>query len=136
MKIWMTMMSLLAQAAPSGGGAGGTGAPSGPTTTPIGPGPSMNIFLALLMAMVVFMFLSQRSQTKKKERERKNMFDRLSKNDRVLTIGGVIGTVHTIKEGHEVILKVDESTNTKMTFVKSAIQRIITDDANVELETQ
>ncbi len=55
------------------------------------------------------------------------MHARLAKNDRVLTIGGVIGTIISVKDS-EVILKVDESTNTKMTFIKTAIQRIITDD--------
>ncbi len=55
------------------------------------------------------------------------MHARMAKNDRVLTIGGVIGTVLSVKDS-EVVLKVDESTNTKMTFVKTAIQKIITDE--------
>jgi len=136
MNLWTTIVTLLAQADPAGGGGGG-GAPTGPTQQVPPGGAGMSIFFALLMAMVVFMFLSQRSQTKKRERERKEMFARLSKNDRVLTIGGVIGTVHTVKEGgNEIILKVDESTNTKMMFVKSAIQRIIVDEADAQLETQ
>jgi len=82
---------------------------------------------ALLMGMLVFFFLTNRSTEKRKTRERDAMFNRLAKNDRVLTIGGIIGTVHTLKD-NEVVLKVDESTNTKMTFLKTAIQRIITDE--------
>jgi len=46
----------------------------------------------------------------------------------VLTIGGVVGTVVSVKDD-QVVVKVDESTNTKMTFLKSAIQRVVTDDA-------
>jgi preprotein translocase subunit YajC len=82
---------------------------------------------ALLMGMLVFIFMTNRSSEKRKTRERDAMFNRLAKNDRVLTVGGIIGTVHTVKD-NEVILKVDESTNTKMTFLKSAVQRIFTDE--------
>jgi preprotein translocase subunit YajC len=81
---------------------------------------------AVMIAMVIFMLLSARSQKKREARDREGMFGRLAKNDRVLTVGGVIGTVLSVKD-NEVVLKVDETTNTKMTFVKSAIQRIITD---------
>lgn len=86
------------------------------------------LFPALLVAMVVFMLLTSRSQKKRERRERDAMFARLAKNHRVLTVGGVLGTVLSVKDD-EVVLKVDESTNTKMTIIKSAIQRILSDDA-------
>ena len=108
-----TIMFVLAQESarpPSGGGAGGA------------------LFLpALMIAVVTFMLLSSRSQKKREKREKDEMHARMAKNDRVLTIGGVIGTVLSVKDS-EVVLKVDESTNTKMTFVKTAIQKIITED--------
>jgi preprotein translocase subunit YajC len=85
---------------------------------------------ALLLAMLTFMLLSARSQKKREKREREEMHARMAKNDRVLTIGGVVGTVFQVKD-NEVVLKVDESTNTKMTFVKTAIQRLITDDQDL-----
>jgi preprotein translocase subunit YajC len=91
------------------------------------------LFPALLMAMVVFMLLSSRSQKKRERRERDEMHARMAKNDRVLTIGGVVGTIVSVKD-NEVVVKVDESTNTKMTFVKTAIQRIITEDQPLALE--
>lgn len=85
------------------------------------------LFPAVLVAMVVFMLLSTRSQKKREKRERDEMHARMTRNDRVLTVGGVIGTVISVKE-NEVVLKVDEATNTKMTFLKTSIQRIMTDD--------
>ena len=88
------------------------------------------LFPAVLLAMIVFMFLSSRSQKKREKREKEEMYARMSRNDRVLTIGGVIGTVVSTKD-NEVIVKVDESTNTKMTFLKSSIQRILSDDQSV-----
>ena len=85
------------------------------------------LFPAVLVAMVVFMLLSTRSQKKREKRERDEMHARMTRNDRVLTVGGVIGTVISVKE-NEVVVKVDEATNTKMTFIKTAIQKIMTDD--------
>jgi len=86
--------------------------------------------MALMFGLIAFMLLTMRSQKKREKRERADLFSRLSKNDRVLTVGGVIGTVVSVKE-NEVLLKVDESTNTKMTFLKSAIQRIVAEDQDL-----
>lgn len=85
-------------------------------------------FPAMLMAMLVYMLLSSRSQKKREKREREQMFANMARNDRVQTVGGVIGTVLSVKDD-EVVLKVDESTNTKMTFVKTSIQRVLSSDA-------
>ena len=92
----------------------------------------MGLFpIALMFAVVVFMMMSSRSQRKREQRERDKMHSGLAKNDRVLTVGGVIGTVVTVKDT-EVVLKVDETTNTKMTFLKTAIQRVMDETAAVE----
>ncbi len=101
-----------------------------PTPAPSNP---MAFFLPLVLGMVVFMWLSSRSQKKREKRERDEMHARMAKNDRVLTIGGVVGTVIQVKD-NEVVLKVDESTNTKMTFTKTAIQKVITDDQQLSGE--
>ena len=98
--------------------------PSPPTQTN-----PMAFLFPLLIAMVVFMMLSTRSQRKREKREREEMFARMARNDRVQTVGGVIGTVLSVKDD-EVVLKVDESTNTKMTFAKTAMQRILSDDSS------
>ena len=99
-------------------------------TTPTGGGSqgAMSLFpIALMLGLVAFMLLSARSQKKREHREKEEMHARMAKNDRVLTIGGIIGTVMSVKV-NEVVLKVDETTNTKMTFLKTAVQRILTDD--------
>ncbi len=88
----------------------------------------MNVILAAGIGMMVWMMLSTRSRQKKEQQEKEKLYSGLTKNDRVLTIGGIIGTVLTVKD-REVVLKVDESTNTKMTFLKTAIQRVIQEDA-------
>ncbi|MBU0718860.1 MAG: preprotein translocase subunit YajC [Planctomycetes bacterium] len=106
-------------------------APTSPTNTPQGTSPAASFFFpAMMLALLVFFFLTARSQKKREKRERDGMHSRLAKNDRVVTVGGVIGTVHAVKDD-EVVLKVDESTNTKMTFLKTAIQRILGDSQDL-----
>jgi preprotein translocase subunit YajC len=108
-----SLLSILAQE-PAGAPQPGEPVQSMPFTLPF----------ALMAGLLVFMLLSSRSQKKREKRTREDMYARLTKNDRVLTIGGIIGTVVSVKDD-DVMLKVDESTNTKMTFRKSAIQHII-----------
>jgi preprotein translocase subunit YajC len=119
-----SLVCLLAQAADPAAPTSPTGAPTGaPPPSPFGN----FFFIAIMLAVLVFMFSNMRSQKKREERERTEMYAKLGKNDRVLTVGGVIGTVMAVKD-NEVVLKVDETTNTKMTFLKSAVQRILTDE--------
>jgi preprotein translocase subunit YajC len=77
-----------------------------------------------LMLIVFFIFL--RGPQKQKQ-ERKKLVQSLQKNDRVLTIGGIFGTVVDIK-GDEITLKVDESNNTKIKVASSAIGRNLSQD--------
>ena len=91
------------------------------------------MFIGLLVFMFVFFIVMSRTTRKGEEKKRKTLLDSLSKNDRVLTHSGIIGTIVAIRD-HEIVLKVDESTNTKMTFIKTAISQIITDTANLAPE--
>lgn len=77
------------------------------------------LVLPLVLLMVVMYFLTIRPQ-KKRELERKAMLANLKKNDRVLTSGGIIGTVMEVRN-QDVILKVDDKTNTRIRFVRAAI---------------
>jgi len=82
------------------------------------------IFIAL---MFVVMYLLLFRGPRKKQQEHKRMVQSLQKNDRVRTIGGIIGTVMDIKDD-EIILKVDESNNTKIKVAPSAIGRNLSKD--------
>ena len=81
----------------------------------------------IVIVMYFFIFNSKR----KTDKERKDMIAALKKGDRIQTIGGALGSVVLI-EGDEVIVKVDETTNAKIRFVRSAIQRVITDELKAE----
>jgi len=82
------------------------------------------IFLGLIfVVMYIFMLRGPRKQQQK----HKQMVQALAKNDRVRTIGGILGTVVDIK-GDEVTLKVDESNNTKIKITTSAVGRNLTQE--------
>ena len=106
----------------------------GPTGTGPPPGGASAFFLpAIFVGMLVFMMVMSRGQKKRQAEKKQNLLDSLTKNDRVLTIGGIIGTVSSVRD-NEVVLKVDETTNAKMVFLKRAIQQIIRDDEQPTLE--
>jgi len=73
-----------------------------------------------LVLLVIYFIMLRPKQ--KEEKHRRNMLASIKKYDKVMTIGGIIGTVMEIRED-EVILKVDDNTNTRMKFSRSAIQR-------------
>ncbi len=91
-----------------------TGAPQ--TQQPRSPLPTM---LMIGLMFVVFYFLIFRGP-RKKEQQHKQMVRSLNKNDKVRTIGGILGTIVDIKDD-EIILKIDESNNTKIRVSTNAI---------------
>ncbi len=104
---------------------------SDPNAAPVTPqrrpfGGSSWIFLVLMF--VVMYFLLFRGPQKQKQ-QRKQLVQSLQKNDRVQTIGGIIGTIVDIKSD-EVTLKIDESNNTKIKVASSAIGKNLSKDKN------
>lgn len=75
-------------------------------------------FLPLILMFVVFYFLLIRPQ-QKRQQELNKMVQELKKGDRVVTSGGVIGTIAGIQNDY-VILKVGDS-ETKIEVLKSAV---------------
>ena len=80
------------------------------------------MFLGLMFVMMYFILFRG---PRKKQQQHKQMVQDLSKNDKVRTIGGIIGTVVDVKDD-EITLKVDESNNTKIKVLPSAIGRNVT----------
>ena len=95
------------------------------TSQPTGQAPinPMLQWAPLIIFGLIFYFLLLRPNSKEKKR-RQEQLSSIKKNDRAVTIGGIMGTVVSVKDD-EVTLKVDESSNTKITFIKSAIQRVV-----------
>lgn len=78
------------------------------------------MFLPLILIFLVFYFFIIRPQ-KKKEDARKKMIEAVRKGDKVVTIGGVHGTVTQVDET-SVLLQVD--TNTKLRVEKNALSNV------------
>src|SRR5262245_31985025 len=79
--------------------------------------PIVPILLVVIM-LYLFMFKSKKGEAQKRD----DMLKQLKKGDEVQTIGGVFGRVMETRDDR-VQLKVDESSNTKMWFSRSAIHR-------------
>jgi preprotein translocase subunit YajC len=87
-------------------------------------GSGANYTLVMMFLMIaVFYFLIIRPQ-QKKEKARKNMISEIKEGDRVITAGGMYGTVSAIKKEQDIlVLKISE--NSKVEFARSAIQKKI-----------
>lgn len=95
-------------------------------------GSGLPLLIGIMLFFAVFFLMTSRTQ--KKERAKKaEMLNNIKKNDRVMTIGGIIGSVVSVKD-NEVVLKVDEGTNTRMTFTKKSIQQVGTGDEELKLD--
>jgi preprotein translocase subunit YajC len=114
----LSLLTIIAQAVP-------------PATQPSGPrSPLLELlsspFFPLMLVLVLLWVFVLRSK-RKQENDRKGMLDGLKKNDRIETIGGLLGTVVEVRDG-EVVVKADENNNTKLRFRRSAIHRVIVEE--------
>ncbi len=101
-----TISSLLAEAvAPQAGGLQGLLISFGP-------------FILIIVVMYFLLFRSQQ----KKNKERKNMLDSVTAGDKILTAGGIIGTVAKIEE-KSILLKVAD--NVKIEVSRTAVSAVI-----------
>lgn len=92
----MLISPAYAQAA--GGGAGGGG---------------LEAFLPLILIFVIFYFLLIRPQ-QKKMKEHKAMLESVRRGDKVVTGGGIVGTVTKVNEGDEVMVEIAEGIKVKV----------------------
>ncbi|MDR0704985.1 MAG: preprotein translocase subunit YajC [Planctomycetaceae bacterium] len=100
-----------------------------PAPPPGGSGFGMILFF-LPFFIIFYWFFMLRPQQRQEERQRK-MWNSLEKNDRVLTVGGMIAAVHSVdKEKNEIVLKVDDSNGTKIRFHLSAITTVFPKDGD------
>lgn len=77
-------------------------------------------FLPLIIIIVIFYFLIIRPQ-RKREQERQDMIEAVNKGDKIVTIGGVHGTIRRVDD-ESVLLEVDS--NVKLRIDKNAIANV------------
>ena len=83
--------------------------------------------LIFIVGIFVILYFIMFREPKKRQRQQQQMIQSLKKNDKVRTIGGIIGIVVDVK-GDEVTLKVDESNNTKIKVAASAIGKNLSNE--------
>ncbi len=94
---------------------------SGPAGAPVDTGSAVAWNMGLILILVVmFYFLLIRPQ-QKRFNEHKSMIDALKKGDKVVTAGGLIGTVDKIGESAEEVV-VDLGNGVKVTALRATIQ--------------
>ena len=83
----------------------------------------LQLLIPIVGIAILFYFMLIRPQ-RREQAKREAMLSALKKNDRVVTIGGIMGSVANISsDGQEVTLKVDD--NTRIRFIRSSIQRVV-----------
>lgn len=117
--------------------AGPESAPSAPMTTPDAPagGPaaasgmgSMMPSILLMVGIFAFMYFVLIRPQRKEEKKRKEMLTALKRGDKVVTIGGVHGSVDTIGE-QTIDVRIGNGNDTLVvTFNKGAVNATVTTD--------
>jgi preprotein translocase subunit YajC len=102
------------------------------TTAQAAPGSALMSFLPLVLIIVIFYFLLIRPQNKK-QKETKKMLDSLRKGDKVVTIGGIHGTIKRVKE-QTVVVQVSETQT--LEFTRSAISNVTSREDNDDEEEE
>lgn len=82
---------------------------------------TLQLFLPFLIMFAVFYFLLIRPQ-QKRQKQRNQMLNELKKGDKVITIGGLHGTIAELTDD-TVVLRVNDVT--KLTFDRSAVNTVV-----------
>ena len=85
--------------------------------------------ILLFPALLILMWFLLVAPQKRQETRMRDMLNALEKNDRVMTVGGLIGIVHIVdRDQNEVVLKVDDANNTKIRFHLTAVNAVFPKD--------
>ena len=97
---------------------------------PAGPLELLITYFPMVLIVVAAWFLLYRPE-KERMRKQRELLNNVKKNDRVITASGIIGTVSSVdREQDRVVLKVDESSNAKITFTLASVNRVLADSDN------
>ncbi len=89
---------------------------------PANIGSTLLMMFPILLVVYVLLILPQQQQEKK----RRLMLEKLRKNDKVLTTGGLYATVMSIDNANDkVVLRVDDERNVKLAFTRASVARVL-----------
>jgi preprotein translocase subunit YajC len=80
-------------------------------------------YMAMFAFIVYFIMIRPQRQ---QEQKRRTMIDAMKKNDKVLTTGGIYGTVISVDPSQDrVVLRVDDEKGVKVSFARSSVARVL-----------
>ena len=95
-----------------------------PAAAPTAMDQMLHMFALLAITVGIFYFMIIRPQ-QRKQRENEAMLKSIRKGDRVLTSGGVFGTVIGNKNGREDVVVLKVSDDVKMEFSRGSIVQVL-----------
>lgn len=103
------------------------------TSAPQGGSGFMSSILPMMIVMfaVIYFFMIRPEQ--KKHKEKQNLLSNLKKGDKVLTIGGVYGTIAGVKDD-SFMLKISD--NTTVRIAKTAVANVIKEKEESEHKSE
>ncbi|KMQ50703.1 Preprotein translocase subunit YajC [Chitinispirillum alkaliphilum] len=89
------------------------------------PAPGPGNFLIMMIPILLIVYFLMIVPEKKKQKARQLMLQNVKKGDRVVTVGGIVGTIGNTK-GDNLTIKTGE--NTVIEVTKSSVSSVITDE--------
>lgn len=86
---------------------------------------SLSSFLPLILVFIMFYFMLIRPQ-KKREKETQMMRKNLEVGDEIVTVGGIIGTIVSVKEDQDYLVIETSADRNKVRITRWAVQANIT----------
>lgn len=101
------------------------GEPQAPGGSPLG---SIPMLLLIMVAGFFILILPMRRQQK----QQRELMSGIKRNDKIVTSGGIVGIVVDVRDKKdddikedELVIRVDENSNTRIRILKSAVARVI-----------
>ncbi|SFP93816.1 preprotein translocase subunit YajC [Salibacterium halotolerans] len=85
---------------------------------------SLSPIIMLILMAAIFYFLLIRPQ-QKRQKQIKEMHANMQKGDRIITIGGMHGTIDAIDE-NKIVIAVDD--DNKLTFDRNSVREVVNED--------
>ena len=115
--MWNVVMAQAEESPPPAGG--GTS----------GPAPFLGNPLFMIVVFFAIMYFLILRPNQRREKDRRQMLSTLAKNDRVVTSGGICGTVVGLSD-KTVVLRVDDENNYKIEFLRGAVSQVVSRGGN------
>jgi preprotein translocase subunit YajC len=90
------------------------------------PTGGLNFLLSIGMVVLVMYFMILRPQSKR-QKQREQMLKQVKKSDRVLTSGGLFGTVVATKGDDVLVVRIAD--NVKVEVARTAVQQVLGSEA-------